>query len=219
MNRKGTVAVAVAMVVLGILMLSSLAMTRMVQTEKIVQGSADWSDRALDAAFSGTQYVTSFAQTGPALFATTAAKAKERLYFTLTPSDVSALWGSISSSQKPAGGSSNLVQSDWMYINQELTYLDEDLSDSKEDEYYFRAVSFPKNDGSNNIDPGYYMVKSQGKFRNKDGGSTVIKDFKCQIIAEVKITVTATIHHFKVNRWRRMDFQDDTNFNKYTSYD
>lgn len=217
-ERRGMLGIAMAISIMGVLMVTSYAMSLLVRSEATIQSASDTSDRAADAAFSGTQYVASFfLGEQQSAFATTPEEAVHRLYFTLTPADVSPLWGSIKD-DRPAGSAKNLVQAGWVFVDKKLQYLDSEETDDNEEEYCFRAVSFPKNNGENLIDPEFYMIKSQGKFRRKGGGQDMQQESRCQIIAEAKITVTETRRAFKINRWRRMEYQNDEKFNACSEY-
>jgi len=219
MNKKGMAGLIFTILVLNLMLLFSLSFSDMVSTEAIIQDSANYSERARDAAYSGTQYIMSFAQTSSAMYTNDPVRAKNRLYFTLYPTNatkITNLFGSIVAAQKPAANSPNLIQSDWIYVNTELEHLDEDENDGTEDEYYFRAVSYPKNNGANAIDPEYYMIKSQGKYREYSGAD-IVKEYNYQIIAEIKIKTSGT-PGFKVNRWKQMEFQSDDALNTHTAY-
>lgn len=212
MHKKGMAAIIISVLVMSLLMLFSSSYMALVESELNVQGLTTTSNRAMDAAYSGTQYVTSFAQTSPAMYANTSSRAKDRLYFTLFPSNATKLtnlFGSIT--DKPAVSAANLVQSDWMYVDG----LVDDPIQGLEKDYWFRAVSFPKKDKIDNtkIDPQFYMIKSQGRYTSDTG-----MEYKFQIIAEVKITTTAVSRGFKINRWRQMEYQSDDDLNSYSEF-
>lgn len=215
-----------AVLVMSLLMLYSNSFLELTNTETQFQNLTKTTNLAMDAAYSGIHYVTSFAQTSPAMFTLTSSRAKDRLYFTLAPGNSTSLDNLFSTIlDKPAVSASNLIQSDWIYVDQEIDMLDEDniyeiekygSVDDNEDEYRFRVVSYPKKDKSDDtkIDPNYYMIKSQGKYIDFNSGI----EYKFQAIAEIKITVTATSRSFKVNRWRQMEFQSDDDLNTYTAF-
>ncbi len=225
-NNRGTAGIIMSLLVMSLLMLFANSYVELTNTETQFQNLAKTANLAMDAAYSGVHYVTSFAQTSPAMFADTSIRAKDRLYFTLFPADAAKITSLFSTiTDKPAVSAPNLIQADWIFVDQEIDMLDEDniyeiekdgTVDDNEDEYQFRAVSYPKKDDTNNtkIDPEFYMIKSQGKYTDFSSGA----EYKFQIIAEIKITVTPTSRRFKINRWRQMEFQSDNDLNSYTAF-
>jgi hypothetical protein len=240
LNRRGMAGIIIAVIVLSMLMLFSTSITKMVQTEIAIQSSVDHSKRAMDAAFSGVQYAISFMQTQREIYKSDQASAKKRIYFVTDPTDITTIWPPTLnlSTYRNKDDYPNLRRAFWIYLDQNIEYLygmttgtgvdldgnliidsiDEiDAADTDEKEYQFRALSYPI-DTAGQIDTNYFLVKSQGKYIVfNDDDTTSDKEFKFQIIAKVKIQRNLK-KQLKLESWKRMKFQEDADFEKFTAY-
>ncbi len=201
--RKGNAGTIMIVMIMGFLMTVTTAYMKMVQTENLVRGMIDHSDRALDAAFSGVQYAMSVAQTKSDMFINDTNAIKQRIYFIdslLTPD-----WDCTASSPLSYP---NKLQSDWFFYdgNFELMKIHNDINKP----YVFRVTSYASHTASLLV-PSEYIIKSQGRFiEYSDDNSSVINEYKAQVIALVQIDFTRKV--LKLKAWRQMQFQDDANF-------
>ena len=236
LKRKGMAGTIITIIILSLLMLFSTSANKIIRTEVGIQQSVDYSKRAMDAAFSGIQFVMSVAQTRKEIFRNSQDYAKKRIYFAVDPTDITSLW--------PTGLNTNisnypnLKKSFWMYLDQNIKYLyghtqntatdlnadsiidadERDAVDTDEKEYQFRAVSYPIKDGSD-IDLDKFLIKSQGKyvvFNDDETGAE--RTYKFQMIAEIKVNMTSP-KKLILSKWRRMEYQEtDALFGANTQY-
>lgn len=212
-KTRGMAGTIMVIMVLGLLISISTAYIKMVQTETQVQGMIDNSDRALDAAFSGVNFVMAVAQGQKILF--DAALVTNRYYFTRTiplPGD----WYAIGTATFVAANYPNATGSDWFYLNESLDLFDYGDTGSSTKPYHFRAISYPAI-VAGAIQPGSYTIKAQGRFLVYDSTLTnVLATYTSQIIAECEINFPRKVIQLK--RWRYMPFETDTNFFEAASY-
>jgi hypothetical protein len=214
-GKKGMAAMIVTIAILGLLMATSTAFVKIIQTELQVANSLDRTDRAMDAAFSGIQYGMGIVQVQDELFIDDAIEARKRIYMAEAVSDpaVTSLWGAISPTT--AVSYPNLVQSDWVYLNEDLTFMDDD--DAAYKPYLYRIAIYPKNDGSNSIQTDGYYIKSQGKYLMYDDVGTVLMEYKFQMIAEIQINFLRKKQ--RLIRWKRQDWpSSDADFFTYEEF-
>ena len=243
-GKKGMAGIILVVIIMSLLALFSNSMMRMIQAEKTIQSTVDYSNRAMDAAFSGVAYAMSFAQTKKELFKNDPLVARKRIYFVKekTDSEIAKLWPG-SNLDETFANNPNVLKTRWIYLGQNLeglygytseTVIDTnsnsiveaseiDAVDKDEKEYQFRVVSYPVAQAGDDskIDPSKFLIKSQGQYILFNDDTTIdttdIKKFKFQIIAEVEVIFT-TPKKIKLKRWKRMTYQNDTDFFKNDSY-
>lgn len=213
MNRKeprGMAGTIMVILVFGLLISISTAYIKMVQTETQVQGMIDNSDRALDAAFSGVNFVITVAQSQKQMF--DQSLVAQRRYFTRT-SPVGSDWAGIGLTFS-AVTYTNATSSDWFFLNESLSLFDYGDTGNSTKPYHFRAISYPHTIGSV-IQSDSYIIKSQGRFLIYNG-TTVTATYTSQIVAECAIKFNRKVIQLK--RWRYMPLQTDTDFFKADRY-
>ncbi|MEW6708583.1 MAG: hypothetical protein AB1403_02080 [Candidatus Riflebacteria bacterium] len=202
-ERKGNAGTIMVVMIMGFLMTVTTAYMKMVQTENLVRGMIDHSDRALDAAFSGVQYAMSVAQAKQDMFINSTNAIKQRFYF--ISSTHTTDWDYTASS--PLSYPYKL-ESDWFFNDGAFNLME--IHNDINKPYVFRVTSYASHTASLLI-PSEYIIKSQGKFiEYSDDNSTVINEYKAQVIALVQINFTRKV--LKLKAWRQMQFQDDANF-------
>ena len=192
--------------VFGLMVSISTAYIKMVQTETQVQGMIDNSDRALDAAFSGVNFVIAVAQSQKDFFLP--GMAAQRRYFTRgTPlgTDWAGIGLTFAAATYP-----NATGSDWFYLNESLDLFDYGETGSSTKCYLFRTISYPDTGTTGStIQTGSYLIKSQGCFQIYSGTS-VIATYTSQIIAQCNVDFNRKVIQLK--RWRYMPFETNTSF-------
>lgn len=203
--------------ILGLLVSISTAYIKMVQTEIQVQSMVDHSDRALDAAFSGVNMVMAIAQSQKLMFENDPSTAKLRRYF-IRPAHLTNDWSLISiANLDTASVYTNATNSDWFYINENLSLFSYGETGSSTRPYHFRVTSYPGTDSGGTIIPASYTIKAQGRFLVYNLAQTeVLATYTSQVIAECVINFPRKI--IQLQRWRYMPFQTDADFYKAIRY-
>jgi hypothetical protein len=209
-KKSGMVGTVVAVVILSLLMSISMAFMKVVQTESQVVEAIDYTDRAMDAAFSGIEYAVSIMQSTRETFKS--GFEKKRPYLVQDKTNIDTIWGTIS--DKTEANYDRLIDTDWIFVDEDMDFLD--IDDGADKPYQFRAISYPANNGSNAIDPDRFYVKSQGLYLELATDGTVQNTFKFQMIAEISVDSVRKI--LKIVNWRRTDYENDANFFKYTEF-
>lgn len=206
---QGMAGTILVIMVFGLMVSISTAYIKMVQTETQVQGLIDNSDRALDAAFSGVNFVMAVCQGQKLMFENDATKAKERRYF-IRPSHLSTDWSLLNVANLDTSSIyKNATDSDWFFLNDHLSLFDYGDTASSTKPYQFRVVSYPSTDGAGIILPASYIIKSQGRFLTYSS-NIVTATFTSQIIAECEVNFTRKVIQLK--RWRHMPVQASDTF-------
>ena len=105
-RKKGTIGITIVMLVFGLLMAVAMSYHKTLQTETMVQNNSNYSDRAMDAAFSGVNYAMALLQADKRVFK------GDKIY--ILPSS-------------SADNTNTVIKVDWINLNQEFeNYLDED---------------------------------------------------------------------------------------------
>ena len=68
--KKGSIAITIVMLVFCLLMSVSMSYHKTIQTETMIQNNVNFSDRAVDAAFSGINYAMAVIQSNKKVFKT-----------------------------------------------------------------------------------------------------------------------------------------------------
>ena len=210
-NKKGTIGITIVMLVFCMLMAVSMSYHKTLQTERIIKNNVNYSDRAMDAAFSGVNYAMAVIQSEKAVFSTDATH-KNVLF--LQPGSTSA---------------GNIVKiSQWITLATTSTfsnYYDEDRKDDQKylPPYRFKVScttdSYLEEEGKKSV-----LIKSFGEYLKYDEDK-VIATYSAQIMAECDInTVTRTL---SLKRYRKMQPQitikedgteDTTGFFAFSKY-
>ena len=189
-NRRGSIGITIVMLVFCLLMSVSMSYQKTIQTETIIQNNVNYSDRAIDAAFSGVNYAMAVIQSNKKVFANT-----DPVKITFT---------------KGADGATN-YQSKWVNLASNAsftTYLDDDRKTEFQNHPPYRFIIscisssyFEANDKQK-----YVLIKSYGEYIKYDENNNITNKYAAQIMAECHIaTTTKTI---QLNRYRRMELQD-----------
>ena len=72
-NKRGSIGITIVMLVFCLLMSVSMSYQKTIQSETLVQNNVNYSDRAVDAAFSGVNYAMAVIQSNKKVFADTGA--------------------------------------------------------------------------------------------------------------------------------------------------
>ncbi len=189
-KKKGSIGITMVMLVFCLLMSVSMAYHKTIQTESLIQNNADYSDRAVDAAFSGINYAMAEIQSYKKVFST------GHVYFV--------------NSSITMGTDDTNKGSNWISLSSSATfekYYDEDRvvpespnENEKIPPYRFKVAcntdSYFENDGKKCI-----LIKSYGDYFKYEG-NTSVATYSAQIMAECIIeTDTRTI---KLKRYRKM---------------
>lgn len=188
-KKNGTIGITMVMLVFCLLMAASMSYHKTVQTESIIKNNTNYSDRAMDAAFSGINYAMAEIQSYKKVFSTS------HVYFV--------------NSSITMGTDDKNKGSDWISLSSSATfekYYDEDRvvsGNEKIPPYRFKVAcnidSYFENDGKKCI-----LIKSYGDYFKYEG-STIIATYSAQIMAECVIeTNTRTI---RLKRYRKMQPQ------------
>jgi hypothetical protein len=205
---RGMAGTIMAMLIFGLLMTISTAYMTMVQTEAEVQGMIDYTDRAVDAAFSGINYGIAIAQANRAMCEKSVAACASRTYIIATTTSLSnwtginAAWTTTKVNQVAS------VPSDWLFLNEKLdNYLINNVTASPP--YQFRVTSYPAATNTydlvSNASPSLYLIKAQGRYLTySDDQSSVVATFTAQLIAECKIDFSRKV--VQLARYRFMPY-------------
>lgn len=185
-NKRGSIGITIVMLVFCLLMSVSMSYQKTIQTETMVQNNINYSDRAVDAAFSGINYAMAAIQSNKKVFASTPVKV------TFTPSNNSEI----------------NYKSQWINLATTATfssYLDDDRATEQKQHppYRFKIAC---SDDSYSSDHTKVLIKSYGEYIKYDENNDIVSSYSAQLMAECIIaTQTKTI---RLNRYRRMQLQD-----------
>ncbi len=215
-NRKGSIGITIVMLVFCLLMSVSMSYHKTIQTEKIIQNNTNYSDRAIDAAFSGVNYAMALIQTKKSVFN-----------------------GDKIEILKPAPIQG--YESKWISLSSEVgIYYDSNRKEDKQKippyrfivscaaNSYMQKLSDPSNPSSLTI-PDKFYIKSYGEYYeyeydNENDKEEMIATYSAQIIAECILDVNRKTISLK--RYRRMQPQNpdtdtittDPGFYKFNGY-
>lgn len=211
-NKKGTIGITIVMLVFCMLMAVSMSYHKTLQTERIIKNNVNYSDRAMDAAFSGVNYAMAVIQANKNVFSSDLSKPNNEVWFVKTvssegPTRIVSKWISLASNLK--------------FNN----YYDEDRKDDQKylPPYRFKVScttdSYLEEEGKKSV-----LIKSFGEYLKYDEDK-VIATYSAQIMAECDInTVTRTL---SLKRYRKMQPQitikedgteDTTGFFAFSEY-
>ena len=189
------------MLVFCLLMSVSMSYHKSIQTESLIQNNVNYSDRAVDAAFSGVNYAMAVIQSNKKVFAS----------------------NSVQVTFTNRSKTETNYKSQWINLASTATfsaYLDDDrkeLKDKQHPPYRFKVacdtLSYFEHKSQN-----YVLIKSYGEYIKYDENNNIVASYSAQLMAECIIaTSTKTI---RLNRYRRMlpqDPNDDNTFLKFTT--
>lgn len=193
-NKKGTIGITVVMLVFCLLMSVAMSYHKTIQTETLIKNQSDYSDRALDAAFSGVNYAMALLQSDKRVFS------GEKIY--------------LISENSPEN--SETIRMDWINLSQDFdNYFDENRVNPKLPPYRF-IVSCPSNATLNykvEDSKTIIYIKSIGEYiryeENEAGtGEEEIGRYRAQIIAKCLInsnTRTIILKSYKKGNLQKLD--------------
>ncbi len=188
-TKKGSIGITIVMLIFCLLMSVSMSYHKTLQTENLIQDNSNYSDRALDAAFSGVNYAMAVIQSNKGVFDDDNTK-KVLITNNLTSPDSNTI----------------IIPSNWIYSDQNSTYTyyyDEDIEDNTKK--HIPTYRFIVSCGN----PYYYStkashtvyIKSYGEYIKYEG-NTIVASYSTQLMAECDIaTITKTL---KLTRYRKM---------------
>ena len=189
-KKKGTIGITMVMLVFCLLMAVSTAYHKTLQTESIIKNNTDYSDRAMDGAFSGVNYAMAEIQSYKKVFSA------GHVYFSNS---------AVESQSEDLTKSSN-----WISLSSSSTfeiYYDDDRKnpenpDSKEKlpPYRFRVACMPNSYFEEN-GIKHILIKSFGNYFKYEG-NTVTATYSAQIMAEC--IVEKNTKTLRLKRYRRM---------------
>ena len=208
-NKKGSIGITIVMLVFCMLMAVSMSYHKTIQTENIIKNNVNYSDRAMDAAFSGVNYAMAVIQSEKAVF----------YKDPQTPTKVLL----IKESDIKSEPNTKQLASKWITLattTKFSNYYDENRPDEKKHlpPYRFKVAC---NKDSYSSDNKKILIKSYGEYLKYDD-ETVIATYSAQIMAECQINdVTRTI---SLKKYRKMQpqitYKDDgtENINGFFSF-
>ena len=209
-NKKGSIGITIVMLVFCMLMAVSMSYHKTIQTENIIKNNVNYSDRAMDAAFSGVNYAMAVIQSEKAVF----------YQAPQTPTKV------LFVNEIKAEPNTKQLESKWVSLASDLkfaNFYDEDRHGEQKylPPYRFKVAcitnSYKEKEGGERT----ILIKSYGEYLKYDD-ETVIGTYSAQIMAECKINnVTRTI---SLKKYRKMQpqitYKDDgtENINGFFSF-
>ena len=186
--KKGSIGITIVMLVFCLLMSVSMSYHKTIQTETMIQNNSNYTDRAIDAAFSGVNYAMAVIQSNKKVFAN---ENSEKVLFT-----------------KDGGGTdTNNIKSQWINLASTASfnsYLDDDRGTAHKQlpPYRFKIACTEKS----YIDATTILIKSYGEYIKYDENNNILSSYSAQLMAECFIeTNTKTI---RLNRYRKMLLQN-----------
>ena len=187
------------MLVFCLLMSVSMSYHKTIQTETLIQNNVNYSDRAVDAAFSGVNYAMAAIQANKKVFASS-----NSVEVTFSTSDDSA----------------NNYKSQWINLASTAkfdNYLDEDRKEENQNHPPYRfKVACCGNAYYTSNGQKFVLIKSYGEYIKYDKDNNIVNTYAAQLKAECIIEQTTKT--IKLRRYRRMQLQnpDDENTNFFT---
>ncbi|MBR4569129.1 MAG: hypothetical protein IKO19_00470 [Candidatus Riflebacteria bacterium] len=186
-NKRGSIGITIVMLVFCLLMSVSMSYHKTIQTESLIQNNVNYSDRAVDAAFSGVNYAMAVIQSNKKVFAANPVKV------TFTTADKSE----------------NNYKSQWINLASAATfttYLDDDRKEDQQKQHPPYRFKIACADSSYNSNVTKVIIKSYGEYIKYDENDIIVASYSAQLMAECIIaTSTKTI---KLNRYRKMTPQN-----------
>ena len=201
-NRRGSIGITIVMLVFCLLMSVSMSNHKTIQTESIVQNNINYSDRAVDAAFSGINYAMAVIQSKKKIFTSNSSN-NYRVVFDYND-------------DLPEDENGIRYHSQWINLASTATFtsfLDDDRGSDQQKQhppYRFKIACQPTN--YNFEDPvNKVILKSYGEYIKYDENNNIVASYSAQLLAECVIDKnTKTI---RLNRYKRMQLQDPNQSN------
>ncbi len=197
MNRRGSIGITIVMLVFCLLMSVSMSYHKTIQTESMVQNNINYSDRAVDAAFSGVNYAMAVIQSRKKIFSS-------NTYI------VEFCFGNDSAETE--NGIS--YHSQWINLASTATftsYLDDDRGSDQQKQHPPYRFKISCQALSYNPTHTLFTLKSYGEYIKYDENNNIVASYSAQLLAECVIDKnTKTI---RLNRYKRMQLQDPNQSN------
>ena len=207
-NKRGSIGITIVMLVFCLLMSVSMSYHKTIQTESLIQNNINYSDRAVDAAFSGVNYAMAVIQSDKNVFS-------NELVVFINENDSNSVSVSNGMTHKD-------YISKWINLASTATftsYLDDDRKEDQQKQhppYRFRISCYPYSYISKPDGKKYVLIKSYGEYIKYDENDNIVASYSAQLMAECLIaTPTKTI---RLNRYRRMHPQDTEDSNTFFSF-
>lgn len=207
-GKKAMAGTMTIILILGLLMTVSVSYLKVMDVEGLVQEMSDYSDRAEDAAFSGVSYAMAVAQSSREVFK--GKTANQKWPYILNPTIIADTYSETYNGINIAS-LSNKIESQWIYLNETMKVVDDEEVTTPP--YRFRVITYPYfKDGG--YDESKYMVKAQGNYLVYETGTMdVVATHSAQLLAE--LSIDASKKQMFLKKYRRMPYQNDTDFYKY----
>ena len=206
LKKRGSIAITIVMLVFCLLMSVSMSYHKTIQTETMVQNNVNFSDRAVDAAFSGINYAMAVIQSNKKVFKTTTNPTPTKVMF--VNAEDSAVTNSIQ------------FVSSWINLASTATfttYLDDDRQNDQLKQHPPYRFKIACASDSYLSDYSKVYIKSRGEYLKYDENNNIVGSYSAQLMAECVLdSNTKTI---RLNRYRRMQIQDtldNTTFFKFS---
>lgn len=192
-NKKGSIGITIVMLVFCLLMSVSMSYHKTIQTETIIQNNVNYSDRAVDAAFSGINY------------AMAAIQSEKKVFNTTSPMQVLFL-----PSEPSTDGIFIKKKSQWINLASTAkfdNYLDEDRKTENQNHPPYRfKVACDGNSYYENNGQKFVLIKSYGEYIKYDKDNNIVNTYAAQLMADCVIEPTTKT--IKLKRYRRMQLQN-----------
>ena len=204
-KKRGSIAITIVMLVFCLLMSVSMSYHKTIQTETMVQNSVNFSDRAVDAAFSGINYAMAVIQSNKKVFRTTTNPTPTKVMF--VKSEDSTIPNSIQ------------YISSWINLATTATfttYLDDDRQNDQLKQHPPYRFKIACASDSYLSDHSKVYIKSCGEYLKYDDQNNTVSSYTAQLMAECILdSNTKTI---RLNKYRKMPPQDIDNADTFFSF-
>lgn len=201
--RKGSIGITVVMLVFCYLMSVTMAYHKQLQTETLVQKQADYSDKAMDAAFSGINYAIATIQAEKKVFSGT----KKVLFLESAASQTSR-------------STNTTIKSEWVCLDKNMQFSNYYSDKTRMNGSEIEADRNPPYRFKVGCDEDFYTdsdticIKSIGEYIQYNGEDK-IASFTAQIMAECKLDKVAKT--IRIKKYRKMNPNESKLF-KFTAY-
>lgn len=178
--RKGMAGLVLLVMMIGYMMAISVSNTVVIQSESAGKSARNGYKNAYYSALAGVGAVMARLRVEPTTFDIATST---RPYFVRVANDADNHYCEWVSAARTYSGGTRLIAPGWLQISSPFTIN----TDAHVEDYSFLICSYSKSDAATGED--YYMVKSQGKFVDFDGGKT----FQAQIWARIKVNAPAKL--------------------------
>ena len=201
-KRRGSIGITIVMLVFCLLMSVSMSYHKTVQTETMIQNNVSYSDRAIDAAFSGINYAMAVIQSNKKSFNIPSSTERPRAH----------IYFSYHNTPLTTDLNDTTIESKWINLASTATfnsYLDDDRSTDQQKQhppYRFKVACTLNSYYSNATTATFYvLIKSYGEYIKYDENNNIVNTYSAQLMAEC--ILDKTTRTIKLNRYRRMQPQ------------